>query len=228
MWKKSKSGAKLLDQFQCWKNCKPQTISSFLNSITAEKQTRKKTQPTDKVTLLEWGIASHGLCEVNNAEKLEPLCHCMVRNTCYLCHYQMLRRGRKRFFFFNLLQDLLLVFFWILSTMSLLIPLFFMNYIIFKISIPQNYRKYLPFQASQIHLFLQLPPLRQAAECPSSAKSKEWAKQNMAEVPRRRNAPSALRKPRTGGCSMPRWDHAERAAWRHSSRTGGTGSQAKA
>lgn len=79
-----------------------------------------------------------------------------------------------------------------------------MNYIIFKMSIAQNYTKYLPFQASQIHLFPQHLPLKQAAECPSSAKSKEWAKQNMAEVPRRRNLLSALRKPRTGECSMPR------------------------
>lgn len=124
----------------------------------------------------------------------------------------------------NLLQDLLLVFFWIPFTMLLLIPLFFMNYIIFKMSIPQNYTKHLAFRASQIHLLPQLPPLRQAAECPSSAKAKEWAKQNTAKVPRRRNLPSALRKPRTGGCSMPRWDH----AWRHGSGTGGAGSQAKA
>lgn len=112
--------------------------------------------------------------------------------------------------------------------MLLLIPFFFMSYIIFKMPIPQNYTKHLPFQASQIQLFPQLPPLRQAAECPSSAKSKEWAKQNMAEVPRRRNLPSALRKSRTGEYNMPRWDHAERAAWRHGSRTGGAGSQAKA
>lgn len=151
----------------------------------------------------------------------------MVRNTCCLCHYQVLRLGRKIIVFKNLLQDLLLVFFWIPSSMLLLIPLYLWTTFFSKCPFHKT-TKHLPFQASQIHLFPQLPPFRQAAECPSSAKSREWAKQNMAEVPRGRNLPSALRKPRTGGCSMPRWDHAERAAWRHDSRTGGAGSQAKA
>lgn len=149
-----------------------------------------------------------------------------MRNTCYLCHYQELRQGRKRFFFFFKSASGLI-------TSLCLNSLDYINSIIFcELYYFQNIHSSKPQKVSSLSIitnsFIPATPLRQAAECPSSAKSKEWAKKNMAEVPRRRNVLSALRKPRTGGCSMPRWDHAERAAWRHGSRTGGAGSQAKA
>lgn len=64
-----------------------------------------------------------------------------------------------------------------------------MNYIIFKMSIPQNPTKHLPFQSTTNSLIPATPSSQTAAKCPNSAKSEEQAKQNMAEMSMRRNSP---------------------------------------
>lgn len=132
------------------------------------------------------------MCGVYNTEQLEPLCHCMVRNTCYLCHYQELRLGRKIIKKKkNLLQDLLLVFFWIPSAMLLLIPSFFTNYIIFKMSIPQNYTKHLPFRHHKFtYSHSSLPSDKQL---------------NVPVLPKPRNGPSKIWQRCQGGeiCRVP-------------------------